>query len=126
MNATLQLRFGLLITTCILLISCASSKHRQVSEVVNGMEKGEVLELLGSPQRTSRSNDRDHWLYVFYIDNQKSGAEVIFEQGKVLQIRRSDTDKSLMDDLMNSTSMDSYQQKVLERRKSAEKLKDLE
>jgi outer membrane protein assembly factor BamE (lipoprotein component of BamABCDE complex) len=126
MKPSHQFHFWFLFATSFLLISCATSNELHVGRVTPGMEKSEVIELLGSPQRTTRSNNSDHWLYVFYVNDQKSGAEIRFEQGKVVQVRRSDSDKFLMEDLMNSTSMDSYQQKVLERRKSSEKLKDLE
>ena len=44
-------------------ISCSTSMHKLIQEVQVGMDKSEVLEKLGPPYKSYRSQSIDRWIY---------------------------------------------------------------
>lgn len=79
------MRYFLFILSSMLLLvglGCATDQKAQFEKVKIGMEKGEVLNLLDSPQRTQRWHGMDRWTYIFYQDDQRLEKEVHFMEGK--------------------------------------------
>lgn len=83
--------------------ACQTSMLKQFSEVKPGMEKAEVLELMGSPQNTQRFHGKDRWTYVFYDKKIRFEKEVQFFNGSAIyagEIWQPEADK-------NAVAMDS-------------------
>lgn len=73
--------FGLLTS------ACQMSSVRQFSKIQVGMEKDQVLAIMGSPQKTLRRAGQDRWSYSFYDDdNNKVQKEVRFENGFAIHV----------------------------------------
>lgn len=66
----------------LFLSGCAYNQKKQFEAVQVGMEKGQVLEIMDSPQRTQRWHGMDRWTYIFYENDQRIEKEVHFAEGK--------------------------------------------
>lgn len=80
-----------------LVTACQTSMLKQFSEVKPGMEKAEVLELMGNPQSTQRFHGKDRWTYVFYDNHIRFDKEVQFFSGNAVyvgEIWQPETEKS--------------------------------
>lgn len=64
-------------------LGCASQQGAFETNVQLGMDKSEVLELIGGPSSTRRRNGEDVWQYDFYSNDQKSSKELRFKNNKV-------------------------------------------
>jgi outer membrane protein assembly factor BamE (lipoprotein component of BamABCDE complex) len=72
-----------------LLISCQTpSEVFYFKKLRLGMEKGEIVELLGVPVRKERKSQRDWWYYTFYEEGLRFDRMVVFENGKVIYAGR--------------------------------------
>ena len=49
-----------------LLVGCQTNMLREYQKINPGMEKDDVLKVMGSPQRTQRFHGKDRWTYIFY------------------------------------------------------------
>lgn len=67
-------------------IGCQSSPLKDFSELKVGMEKGEVLDILGNPNHSGRFHGKDRWTYVFYDNKIRYKKEVHFDQGHVVYL----------------------------------------
>ena len=67
---------------------CVSSPKENVTEVQVGMEKHDVLELMGNPKYVRRVRGVDRWGYVWYDHQSRTREEkqVHFESGMVTYI----------------------------------------
>ena len=72
----------LALISIFLFAGCSLSQKKQFEHVQVGMDKGEVLGLLESPQRTQRWHGMDRWTYIFYDENQRQEKEVHFQEGR--------------------------------------------
>lgn len=120
---------GIILAITAAHLGCVSKPHRLIQNVNPGMEKDQVLDIMGSPQRTFRNDGRDIWIYIYYVQQQRSGAEVTFADGKVVSVRRAELDKTLTDELLQTTDMATYQKLILDQRKgegASRSFKDLE
>ncbi len=63
-------------------LGCQTNQLKQYEQVKVGMDKGQVLELMGSPQKTSRLKGQDRWTYVFYEKGSEYQKEMLFDAGK--------------------------------------------
>jgi outer membrane protein assembly factor BamE len=66
------------------LTACQTNQVKEFSKVSAGMDKGQVLDILGSPQNSERWKGKDRWLYVMFDNSQRVVKEVQFEDGKVV------------------------------------------
>ena len=66
--------------------ACQTSMLKQFEQVNMGMEKGQVLELMGSPKDVQRFHGKDRWKYVFYEDEIRFTKEFHFFEGSVVYI----------------------------------------
>lgn len=51
-----------------------------------GMEKSQVLDIVGPPQRTQRWRGLDRWTYIFYENEGREEREVHFDEGRASYI----------------------------------------
>lgn len=78
--------FFTVVVLSFLTTSCQTSMVKQFSEVKPGMEKAEVLDLMGSPQTTQRFHGKDRWTYIFYDDHIRFEKEVQFFNGSAIYV----------------------------------------
>lgn len=77
----------ILVSLCV---SCQSSPQKYYEELPVGSSKGRVLSELGSPHRSFRKSDVDHWIYHFTINNGKGPGQTVereiqFRNGNVIR-----------------------------------------
>lgn len=51
-----------------------------------GMEKADVLDIMGSPQRTQRWHGMDRWTYIYYQNVARQEKEVHFADGRATYV----------------------------------------
>ncbi len=108
------------------LAGCASFPET-MDRIKAGMDKGEVLEILGNPKRTFRENGLDYWTYLYFENNQEWRRDVVFEGGKVIRVTRpTPTAKSgWQRDLENSTTIEEYEAKARAINRKSERFKPI-
>ena len=73
------------------LVSCSSSPTDIRKRVRVGMDKSEVLEILGNPSRSKRVKGADRWDYDMYDENDRRVVNyVYFKSGRVSYVGRDD------------------------------------
>lgn len=75
-----------LLASLFLLTGCQTSMLKQFDSIAMGMEKDDVLELMGSPRDVQRFHGKDRWKYVFYEDKVRFSKEVHFLEGTVIYV----------------------------------------
>ena len=75
------LYFALLL--CLFFSGCQTNELREINRVKVGMDKQEVLDIMGNPRRTERIHGMDRWTYVFFAANKWQSREVRFMDGEV-------------------------------------------
>jgi len=68
------------------IFGCATSLKQDLQKIDTGMDKSDVLNLLGSPWITRRVKTQDHWIYRFYEADQEYRKQFVFEYGKVVKM----------------------------------------
>jgi len=63
---------------------CASSLKESLDKIETGMDKSEVIDKAGSPNRSYRQNEQDIWLYRIHDDESSMLHEVAFNAGRVI------------------------------------------
>jgi outer membrane protein assembly factor BamE len=78
-----KLLFPLLILVSSFLFSACSSltKLEQFNTLKPGMEKHDVLEVMGGPDRRQRIHGSDRWTYLIYDQNIRNEKVVEFNEG---------------------------------------------
>lgn len=69
-----------------LAVGCQVSPLSQYNQVRMGMEKDDVMDLMGAPQRTERLHGKDRWTYIFYDNRIRFEREVQFDKNNVVYI----------------------------------------
>lgn len=59
---------------------------KEFERVEKGMEKAQVIDIVGSPNRTQRWRGMDRWTYIFYDSQLQAVREVHFDQGKAAYV----------------------------------------
>lgn len=75
-----------LISSSLLLSACQTNMLKEYSKLHLGMEKDDVLEVMGSPTRTERFHGKDRWSYIFYEDRIRYEKEVQFFEGNAIYV----------------------------------------
>jgi len=75
-----------IILSAFLLTACQTSMLKEYQKLHPGMEKDDVLEVMGSPQRTQRFHGKDRWTYVFYDNRIRYEKEVQFFEGNAIYV----------------------------------------
>jgi outer membrane protein assembly factor BamE len=68
------------------LTACQTSPLRQFSDVKPGMEKSQVLDIMGTPWTTTRLHGKDRWIYVIYDNGIRTEREVHFQNGAAVYV----------------------------------------
>ncbi len=76
----------LLVSLGLILTGCQTSMLKQFEQLKPGMEKDDVLDLMGSPSQTQRFHGKDRWRYVFYDKRIRFEKEVHFFEGNAIYI----------------------------------------
>lgn len=74
------------IVLALLTSACQTSMLKQFDGVKPGMEKDDVLDLMGSPDQTQRSQGKDRWYYTFYDKKIRFQKEVQFFEGSAIYV----------------------------------------
>lgn len=82
----LRLSLGLVVLTSFISLGCQTSMLKQFNQVKSGMDKHDVIEIMGSPNRTERFHGKDRWTYVFYDEKLKHEKEVQFFEGTAIYV----------------------------------------
>lgn len=67
----------------ILASGCQTNMLKQFDKITPGMEKDDVLEMMGSPTTSLRFHGKDRWIYVFYEDKLRFEKEIHFFENNV-------------------------------------------
>src|SRR4051812_19477413 len=81
MNKIYLFLIGLLI-----LSSCATTELKQYNQVQKGMDKDQVLSIMGSPRHNLRRDGVDRWTYEFYDSGKFYKKEVHFKDGIAIYV----------------------------------------
>lgn len=76
----------LLVSSGLIFLGCQTSMTKQFSKLKPGMEKDDVLDVMGSPSQTQRMHGKDRWTYVFYEDRIRFEKEIQFFDGNAIYI----------------------------------------
>lgn len=67
-------------------VGCQTNEVKEFSRLHLGMDKGEVVDIMGSPRRSDRRFGEDRWTYVFSDQGQEHKKEVRFSDGKSIYV----------------------------------------
>lgn len=70
----------------LLMSACQTNMVKQFDQVKPGMEKDDVLQLMGSPNRTQRFHGKDRWTYILYENYMRFEKEVHFFEGNAVYV----------------------------------------
>ncbi len=76
----------LVLLFALLLSACATSGLKRFSRIKEGMDKTAVLDKLGSPYESKRSDGMDIWHYRFYDKNIKIFKEIQLKDNLVIYV----------------------------------------
>lgn len=63
---------------------CASSLKKTLDELEPGLDKSQVIDQVGSPNRSFRRDNQDVWLYRVHDDEQTYLHELTFEESRLV------------------------------------------
>ena len=69
-----------------MLVACNTLRGRHFDEVHVGMEKDQILNLVGGPDASFRWQGKDRWVYRFKDENATTVKEVHFADGKAVYV----------------------------------------
>lgn len=81
-----MLRIAVSIVLSLILAGCSGPQKSPKELVRKGMDKAEVLEILGNPSRTGRVRGSDRWSYDTYQNDTREVTYVFFKAGKVTSV----------------------------------------
>ncbi len=96
----------------LVLSSCSTPAHIAFEKIQIGHEKNDVLELLGSPNKTRRWNGQDQWTYIFYKNDKSTLKEIKFEQGRVIAVQNDNGQNSVEYKIRKARNLKEYEQIV--------------
>lgn len=112
----------LILVITMFLGACSTASKTEVEEfkgVKNGMDKSEVLDILGSPKTSYHSNGKDVWNYEIYEKENKFRREIHFQKGLVTY-----NGKSSLDAVDRQISSDKEEAKDGEKKKEDKEFKE--
>lgn len=66
------------------LMACQSDPISRFSQLKKGMDKGQVVDIIGSPKATSRYQGKDRWHYQLTSSQRVMDKELLFSDGKLV------------------------------------------
>lgn len=85
--------------------ACATTNYENFGQLEKGMDKDQVLHLVGNPKRTDRTNSIEKWSYRYFTgDNQEveNLKFVKFSNGKVIEFGNDTEETERLSDLSKS------------------------
>jgi outer membrane protein assembly factor BamE len=79
-------RILILVSLALYSTGCASTDIRDFEKIQVGMDKDDVLKIMGSPNKSERWKGMDRWTYVLWNDNQDGRREVHFNEGRATYV----------------------------------------
>ena len=70
----------------MILVGCASTPASDFARVKPGMDKSEVLGVMGDPTYKVRRKGQDRWTWVYFDKNTKQESEVHFDNGNAVYV----------------------------------------
>ncbi len=77
------MRFVVFLLCLSSLVACTTPMVERFDKVELGMDKTDVIDEVGSPNRSLRSNDQDIWIYTFHTPDTIEQREVCFKDNVV-------------------------------------------
>lgn len=115
------------ILSSILITSCVTPKYMAQNDLKIGMEKAEVLDIMGGPNRTSLRKGKEFWLYIYYKGKERLGTVVVFQKGYTIAIRNHSFEQQSQDDLLHAETYEEYVKSAKERKeRNKDEYKELE
>lgn len=108
-NFNLSILFWALFLTLSSITSCTTSPKRDFEKIQVGMDKADVLELMGNPKRTRRWKGKDEWIYRFYDNNQEVQKKLVFELGRVIEIAEFSDRPTPQQELQDASTWEEYE-----------------
>jgi outer membrane protein assembly factor BamE (lipoprotein component of BamABCDE complex) len=81
--SVVRLLYGIVISSTLITFSSCAGYQERFNEVEPGMEKHDVLEIMGNPKYTRRYQGVDRWGYIFYEEGRRFERQVHFREGVV-------------------------------------------
>lgn len=106
-------------TLCVIVsaVGC-SSISQNLQQIRAGMDKGEVLNILGNPKFTYRENSQDHWAYFYESNNSEWRRDIVFENGKVIRVTKPTSGKNkAQHEIESSQNMEEFEAIAREQQK---------
>jgi outer membrane protein assembly factor BamE len=118
------LRAFLISTLALSLCACQTSMVRAFEKLHPGMDKHQVLEVVGTPNTKTRLHSQDRWIYRFYDDGIRYDREVHFLDGMSIYIgeplKPVAAETAQEKDLRNEQQELIYEQEKVKKNKSVE------
>lgn len=77
-------------TYLLFLVGCATQQHTKMQKLKVGMDKTDVLDLIGNPN-SSKFKDGEHvWLYIYYKDETKLAKKLWFKKDQLVRLENYD------------------------------------
>jgi len=115
----------LLIASLLWLAACATPQYKLMSRLKTGMDKTDVLELLGSPNHSRYSHGQHEWVYVYEKGPQQMAKILYFKKGVLTSFKDYDLHSNEVSPAAAET-MKEYEKSVEKKRQeSSEGFEDL-
>lgn len=115
-----------LIIFSLLFVACSTPQHQRISQVRKGMDKSDVLDIIGGPNAAKRKNGKDVWIYIYYEKNEKKGKQYTFNKGHLIEIADYSFAPDLESQISDSDTFKEYEKKIKsDRESSSEEYKDI-
>lgn len=114
----------LIIAAAFFSSACQTNELKAYEKLKVGMDKDDVLGIMGNPTRTQRWQGKDRWTYRFYHDDAAYLREVHFEDSKavyvgdVVQAPVSAADQDAKNEAENKALEEQYQAAKAKQRQS--------
>lgn len=112
----------LFLAAMTLLSGCQLSQQglKSFEKVKPGMEKPEVLDIVGSPDRRQRWHGMDRWTYIYFEKDRREEKEIHFDEGKATYVgaRVAPEISAEEQDTMNDDANRAVQARAAEQRNS--------
>lgn len=102
-----------------------TSLPKSLNQVRAGMDKGQVLNLVGNPKFTFRENSQDHWAYFFNSNGQELRRDIVFENGRVIRVTKPTAKEQWQKNLEGAGSMEEFESIVRQHQRTKEKFQDI-
>ncbi len=79
--------------------ACQTAAFERFSKIKESMNKDEVLDLVGSPNRTEQFDGKEKWAYRYYNSDKEELRQVTFQNGTVVSFGEDTAELSRIKDI---------------------------